>query len=255
MSPHYVSPTNHHRRAYMAHCARYLTAGRLCVGLWFLSSAFSFNLAPLYKRCHFISCRHETSYLSLACYCNGCRSALELQVNSNSIAARQTKVVSTIILPFHVAVNEYCEHGNKKVKGHYLINNSEQYMEFPPLLEWPIQNPKPGLPDLHIGPFNHSASRMRYQYSNSKIACERYDDETRKKCGECRATLWSGGALDCVGGGGSRVILYLIQKLSLICRRSRRWIARLSWMFRNQAANKRLIVWLNPSLVLSIPNV
>jgi hypothetical protein len=156
--------------------------------------------------------------------------AFELQINSKFIAARQSKEVHFFIHTFHFTLNEYCENGNKTVKGNYrgIIPD----MEFPPLREYGIDLSRPGLPNLLIGPFDHSVSRMRYRYSNGKIACEWYDDETWKECGECRATLWSGSALDCVGVGGSRVTLYFIQKLSLTCRRSRRWTARLSSVFR-----------------------
>jgi hypothetical protein len=94
--------------------------------------------------------------------------ALELQINSKSIAARETKELRTYILPFHFTVNEYCENSNKKVMGHYSTPNLGQDMEFSHVEEYAL-----GL------------------------------------------------------------ILYFIKKLSLTCRRSRTWTARLSWMLRS----------------------
>jgi uncharacterized membrane protein YfcA len=87
----------------------------------FLSSAFSFNLAHFFFTNGFISSvvvmRHHILLWHVIAMVAG--AALDLQINSKTIAARETKELRTFILPFHFTVNEYCENSNKKVMGHY----------------------------------------------------------------------------------------------------------------------------------------
>lgn len=113
-------------------------------------------------------------------------------------------VVETLILPFHFQTTEYCQSGTKYVKGRYGNGNLVRDMDLHPGLINNLDHLVPGFPPLSIGPFNHSASKLRYAYSNGVFVCEWNDDETWRQCGECRAALWSGPTLNC-GSDGSRV--------------------------------------------------
>lgn len=98
-----------------------------------------------------------------------------------------------IILPFHMEIWEYCINGKRLAAGVYYNGNMAQSLELKPGLMISLNHRVPDYENLIIGPFNYTASRLRFGYKD----CEWFDDETWKSCGECRAGLWSGGPLNC----------------------------------------------------------
>jgi hypothetical protein len=109
----------------------------------------------------------------------------------------------TLILPFHFSVTEYCDNGSKKVKGRYSNGLSVNIDLWPGLIA-AVKHGVGHFPPLEVGDFKYDSSRLRFHYADKEINCEWFDDETWKRCGECRAGLWSGAPLNCASGG-SRV--------------------------------------------------
>ncbi|CAO2655359.1 Nn.00g104230.m01.CDS01 [Neocucurbitaria sp. VM-36] len=109
-----------------------------------------------------------------------------------------------LILPFHFQTTEYCANGARKAKGRYSNGNVVADIDLSPGVQTGVNHQVPGFPPFYIGPFDYNASKVRFTYTNGAVGCRWSDDETWRQCGECRAGLWSGPALNC-GSGGSRV--------------------------------------------------
>jgi hypothetical protein len=110
-----------------------------------------------------------------------------------------------VILPFHFTITEYCTGPKKYVRGIY-SNGLVVNMNLNPTMTNNLNHTITEYPDLTIGPYATDKSRLRFYYKSAErnIECEWFDDETWRRCGECRAGLWSGEMLNC-GKGGSRV--------------------------------------------------
>ncbi|KAF2848155.1 hypothetical protein T440DRAFT_429426 [Plenodomus tracheiphilus IPT5] len=104
---------------------------------------------------------------------------------------------TTIILPFHITITDYCEGGHRRVEAIYTngdrcIDNLRLNRRETQSIQHKITN----YPDLTIGAFNWDTNRLRFAYKD----CTWYDNETWKACGECRAAQWSGPTPDCAAG-------------------------------------------------------
>jgi hypothetical protein len=124
--------------------------------------------------------------------------SMDVEVIATHTAASATS--ETTILPFHMTVTEYCNHGEMAVKGLWVTGRIKKDIDLWPGLVVSVVHLVPHFPPIQVGAYDYKQSRLRYGYFNDPTKCEWYDDETWKTCGECRAALWSGPPLNCAAG-------------------------------------------------------
>jgi hypothetical protein len=116
------------------------------------------------------------------------------------------------IFPFHVQLTEYCSSSTSKVKGFWQNVDNIGLFALEPGQSTSVYHSIAGYPNFQLGPFDTQTETLRFRYENTVFyqdgeqnVCKWADNETWKECGECRAALWSGPALDCGAEGGERV--------------------------------------------------
>jgi hypothetical protein len=106
------------------------------------------------------------------------------------------------IHPFSYQNTQSCANGFKRVSGTWRNGDFEFTMDLAPGYTYQM-DPHGGFPTFTVGEFDYRTDTLHFAYRNGEFRCDWSDDEFWKSCGECRAGMWDGPALDCtVGGGG-----------------------------------------------------
>lgn len=107
-----------------------------------------------------------------------------------------------LVVPFHVQVWEYCFSGLRLAAGVWRNGNMAQSLNFtsdPSKLNI-VQTGAKDLLAYYSIDFDFETSRVKFGYPwvrGEQPACDWFDSEGWRSCGECREKLWSSGPLDC----------------------------------------------------------
>jgi hypothetical protein len=118
---------------------------------------------------------------------------LQPAIIQTAVPTSPDHTLTSVILPFHLQIWEYCIDDRRLAHGMYTNGNMKQEVSLSAGLITSVNHRVPGYPNLEIMPYDYARSRVVFRYQG----CEWGDDETWKSCGECRAGLWSVGPLDC----------------------------------------------------------
>ena len=108
----------------------------------------------------------------------------------------------SLIVPFHIQVWEYCFSGRRLTTGVWRNGNMAQSLNFTSDSS-KLNIVQTGVKDMfpyYSLNFEFETSRVKFGYPwvrGEKPACEWFDNESWKSCGECREKLWSSGPLQC----------------------------------------------------------
>jgi hypothetical protein len=111
------------------------------------------------------------------------------------------------IATFHFRLVEYCASTDKGYKGTFRSAFGDADLDFAPAQAYALDiAPDQTLGNLVLGPIDQYTGRLRYYYrhQHGPLNCEWFDDERWKRCGECRAGLWSGAPMDCSAANPAR---------------------------------------------------
>ncbi|KAF3043001.1 hypothetical protein E8E12_009985 [Didymella heteroderae] len=107
-----------------------------------------------------------------------------------------------LVFPFHIQVWEYCFSGRRLAAGVWRNGNMAQSLNFTGNSDKLniVQTEAKGMFQYNSIDFDFEASRVKFEYPwvrGEQPACEWFDNESWKSCGECREKLWSSSPLDC----------------------------------------------------------